>query len=377
MRNILVKTLALSALTMGSAIAVDNDPFAGFGSQDRIGQGDNELRWGMYGELHYNNPQSKTDNDQLDLHRLVFMAEYTFDDKISFFSEIEIEHAFVNDGQGELEVEQAYLDFAMNDSTHVRAGVLLVPISIMNLYHEPTLFFGVERPDTQKYIVPTTWFEPGVSVVGDVNDQLSYEVALQAGLSNAGFSTSGIRGGRQKAYESAAEDIMITARLDYRPTPELWLAGALNHGATAQDPSGQADSGNLTLLVLEGRYDSGPYKAGITLSQGMLDDAETMPQPDVSEEHTGIEVFAGVDIMPFISDSRSDSLSFFVRYETYDTQADVPSGNEDESKMVDVITYGFDYKPHPNVVVKIDYQDYDNDADNAVDKWNMGIGWMF
>lgn len=377
-----MRTLLISSLVAGSALATsmqaaDTDPFAAFNHE--IGEGD-QLRWGAYGELHYNNfqPSKAGKGDILDLHRLVFLAEYSFDEKTSFFTEIEIEHAFVQDGQGELEVEQAYIDFAVSEKVHVRGGVLLVPISIMNLYHEPTLFFGVERPITQKYIVPTTWFEPGIAVVGDINESLSYEVALQAGMDNSGFSTQGIRGGRQKAYKSAAEDLMITARLDYRPTPEIWLAGALNTGNTAQDPTGNADGSNLTLIVLEGRYDNGPYKAGLSYSQGSISDADSIA-PGISESFSGIEVFGGIDVMPFINDSRDDSLSFFLRFEAFDTQEDVPNGvPEDESNEAETaITYGIDYKPHPNVVIKLDYQDFDNEAEDATDQWNLGIGWMF
>ena len=251
-----------------------------------------------------------------------------------------------------------------------------MPISITNIYHEPTLFYGVERPFTQKQIIPTTWFAPGVGIYGQATDQLSYEVTIQSGLNQAGFATSGIRDGRTKSYNSSAEDMMITARVDYRPIPELWLAAAFNTGGTAQDATGVKETGNTTALTLEARYDSGFYKAGFGYSTVKISDAEDIA-PGVSESLTGIEIFAGVDLMRFINDASDHEFSFFTRFESFDTQEDVPNIAEDESKIGTVITYGFDYKPHQNVVVKIDYQNFESDDDSMIDQWNMGIGWMF
>ena len=381
MRNQLVKTMLLTACAGSSLIAADSaDPFSSFDAS-KVRDTESKLRWGAYGELHYNDFQGGDKNSILDLHRLVFLAEYNFEDDIKFVTEIEIEHAFVQDGEGELEVEQAYIDFAINENFGVRGGVMLVPISIMNLYHEPTLFFGVERPFTQKQIIPTTWFEPGIGIYGQANDQLSYEVTIQSGLNQAEFDADGLRGGRTKAYKSSAEDMMLTARLDYRPTPELWLAAAFNTGGSAQDATGARETGNVTALVLEGRYDGGPIKAGLTYSMVSIGDAEEISIANgetVSESLSGLEIFAGYDLMTLIDPDSDKEFSFFVRFETFDSQEDVPSGfSEVESEIGTVLTYGFDFKPHENVAVKIDYQDYESDDDSRIDQWNMGIGWMF
>lgn len=377
----LVPALALSVACISSAYAVESDPFAAFDESDvRISNGENQLRWGGYGELHYNNFQGKK-TDIADLHRLVLMAEYDFDDKISFFTEIEIEHAFVHDGEGELEVEQAYIDFTVNENISVQAGVILVPFSITNLYHEPTLFYGTERSYTQKVITPTTWFEPGVSVTGTVNETLSYQVAIQSGLDNRNFSAGGIRSGRQKAYKSASEDLMFTGRLDYRPMPELWLAAAVNFGNSAQDITGARPDGAVFLYTLEGRYEKGQYKAGLTWTQGSIGDADELSTANgstVPESFNGLEVFAGVDIMPWILSDSDKRLDVFLKLETFDTQADIPSGTTaNASKTGTVTTIGLDYKPHSQVVIKLDYQDFDNDADSGLDQLNLGVGWMF
>ena len=353
--------------------AVRSDPFAIDAREEATG----ELRWGAYGELHYNRPVGAGES-QLDLHRLVFLAEYDFDERTRFVTEIEIEHAFIQDDQGELEVEQAYIDFVAHDKASVKAGVLLVPISIMNLYHEPVLFHGVERPTTASRVVPTTWFEPGIAVHGSIQEGLSYEVAVQAGMDNENFSSSGIRGGRQKAYKSRSDDLMVTARIDYRPNPELWLAAAVNSGG-----SGHSDgpTGNLTLYTLEGRYTSGGLSAGLSWGQGFIGDADEISLANgstVPESFHGLEAFVAYDVAPHLFADSKWSVEPFIRYEIIDTQASVPDGfTEDQSQTGDIITIGITAKPHPQVAIKADFQQVENDADTDVNQFNLGIGWMF
>ena len=84
---------------------------------------------------------------------LIFINSYVFikfNDRITFVSEIEYEHVV------ELYVEQAFLDYKIKDNISLQAGLMLIPMGIQNLYHEPPTFNGVERINVDKYIVPTT-----------------------------------------------------------------------------------------------------------------------------------------------------------------------------------------------------------------------------
>jgi len=115
---------------------------------------------GGYGELHYNNYRGDTPagvdqkNDEIDFHRFVLFFSHQFNDWISFRSEIELEHAIAGDGKaGEIELEQAYLDFALNKHYNVKAGVFLIPLGIINETHEPPTFYGVERNEVEKRII--------------------------------------------------------------------------------------------------------------------------------------------------------------------------------------------------------------------------------
>ena len=91
-----------------------------------------------YGELTYNQPEG--DNGELDVQRLVLLFGYRFNDKAQFITEVELEHV------NEVFVEQAFVNYSIGDNISLRGGLMLVPMGIINEYHEPTTFNGTERP---------------------------------------------------------------------------------------------------------------------------------------------------------------------------------------------------------------------------------------
>ena len=97
---------------------------------------------GAYGELHYNELESDAgDSEEIDFHRFVLFFGHEFTDRIRFFSEFELEHSLAGDGApGEVELEQAYVDFVINDRLTAKTGLFLMPVGILNETHEPTTF---------------------------------------------------------------------------------------------------------------------------------------------------------------------------------------------------------------------------------------------
>lgn len=137
------------------------------------------VQLGGYGEHHYNNYRGTNgDDDQVDAHRFVLFFGYDFSDRIRFFSEFELEHSLAGEGKpGEVELEQAFIQFDTSKSTRLTAGLFLVPVGILNETHEPDTFYGVERNALESTIVPATWWETGVMFSQDLGQGLSYDVA--------------------------------------------------------------------------------------------------------------------------------------------------------------------------------------------------------
>ena len=219
---------------------------------------------GGYGELHYNNLDADDpadDLDRVDLHRFVLFVGHEFNDRIRFFSELEVEHSLAGDGApGEVELEQAYVDFALNDTTSAQAGLFLLPLGILNETHEPTTFYGVERNDVESIIIPSTWWEAGAGLKGRVDNGLSWDAAMHSGLAmpTAGGSAFVVRSGRQKVAEALASDPAFTARLKYTGWPGLELSASYQYQSDPSQIAGDGlDDGHL--FTTHAAYQAGDF----------------------------------------------------------------------------------------------------------------------
>ena len=184
---------------------------------------------GGYGEILYNKPQDL--NAEIDVQRLVMLFGYKFDERVQFVTEIEFEHV------KEVYVEQAFINYNLTQGLNIRAGLMLVPMGIINEFHEPTTFNGVERPNLDKNIIPTTWREIGIGVSGRLNGiSARYQVYLFNGfLSHNGENgilkgSNGLRSGRQKGAESTMSNVNLAGKFDFYGIRGLRLGLSGYHG---------------------------------------------------------------------------------------------------------------------------------------------------
>src|SRR5450432_2642655 len=172
---------------------------------------------GGYGELTLNAPSNSP--AVIDLRRLVLFVGHNFSDRIRFYSELEVEHAVASsDDRGEFEVEQAYLDGLFSRHFNLRAGLIIMPVGIINVYHEPPTFNGVDRPDVDTLVIPSTWREAGFGIFGELAPALSYQLYVVSSFDANRFTAeAGIREGHQEAQLASASDYGAVLRLTYEP----------------------------------------------------------------------------------------------------------------------------------------------------------------
>lgn len=317
-----------------------------------------------YGELHYNNLESDDgtkDKKQIDFHRFVLEFGHDFNERTRFFSELEVEHSLAGDGKpGEVELEQAYVEYDFNKNTSGRAGVMLIPVGLLNETHEPPTFFGVERNPVEKNIIPTTWWAGGVGLRGKNEKGLSYDVMLHEGLNIP--DSFKIRSGRQKTAEADATDLALTGRVKYTGVPGLEVA------LTAQRQSdfaqGAAHGGKSTLIETHASLKKGPLSARALYAQWKLDSAAAVAAEKDKQNGGYIEV--GYEVTP--------KFAVFARQNQWDTGG----AGDTEIKQTD---FGVNYKIHKHAVLKADYQNQSGgDAvskDSIYDGFNLGVGYQF
>lgn len=324
---------------------------------------------GGYGELHYNNLNGSggaSDKDEIDFHRFVLFFSHQFTDDIRFFSEIELEHSIAgHDENGEVELEQAYIDFDLNDQVTARGGLFLLPVGIINETHEPPTFYGVERNPVEKDIIPATWWAGGAGLMGHFASGFSVDAYVHSGLKTSMASNYSIRSGRQKVSEADAESLATTARVRWTGMPGVELAASVQYQDDITQES-DTTAGSATLLEAHAIYSQGPFTLKALYAQWDLDGS--------GPKSVGADRQDGYYIEP--SYRVNDKLGFFARYNEWDKQAGSNSGVAMDSgkKQWDL---GVNFWPHPDVVIKADYQDQDNDNGQNQDGFNLGIGYQF
>jgi hypothetical protein len=338
-----------------------------------------------YMDFHFNKLEGS--DASLDFHRFVLLANHSFTSKIRFVGELELEHAFVEGAEesGELELEQAYVDFLVTRSFNVRAGMVLMPIGIINERHEPPVFQGVERPFVDTVIVPSTWFENGAGIHGEIGRGFRYRAYVTAPLDALEFSADeGIRNGRQKGFESNVRSAAFTARGEYVGLPRLTLGASIWSG-NSSFRSLELDS---TVRVAEAdvRYRRNRLETRGQFAYVTISDAErlnfvirqqTGVPPNVARALRG---FYGEAAYRVWADGPARDLVTFLRYENFDTQFRMPDGfvplkEFDRSAWI----VGATYYPDPDVAVKVDYTHQRNQSPliKAPRSFNVGLGWWF
>ena len=339
------------------------------------------LSIGGYGEITYNNLEGKSDPAEIDVQRLVILFAYKFDDRTSFVTEIEYEHV------KEVYVEQAFINYVLADGVNLRGGLMLVPMGIINEYHEPTTFNGVERPSLDSKIVPTTWREMGIGVSGRINNaSIRYQAYVMNGFLSYGDShklrgLDGLRKGRQKGAESVGSDVNFAGRIEYYGLPNLKFGLSYYTGNTQTTaPEITNTQIGFSMVGLDYRYINGKLSSRGQFISSSLSDTEAYNlagNTDVGSAMGGYYVEGAYNLLPLDS---LQKLDIFLRYENFNTHQKTAGAliANDAYHRVET-TFGLSYHLANGAVFKADYQSKGTavEGSDAVGQFNLGLGVFF
>ena len=342
---------------------------------------DRDLSIGGYGEITYNNKEGSSTPAEIDVQRLVMLFAYKFDDRTSFVTEIEFEHV------KEVYVEQAFINYSVADGVNLRGGLMLIPMGIVNEYHEPTTFNGVERPSLDSKIVPTTWREMGIGVSGRINNA---SIRYQAYLMNGFLSyreghklrgSDGLRKGRQKGAESVGSDANFAGRIEYYGLPKLKLGVSYYAGNTQTTAPEVSDTQiGLSMFGLDYRYINGRLSSRGQFISASLKDTEAYNlagSKDLGSAMGGYYIEGAYNLLPL--DSRQ-KLDLFLRYENFNThQKTAGDLIANDAFHRNETTFGLSYHLASGAVFKADYQSKGTavEGSDAIDQFNIGLGVFF
>ena len=360
-----MKTIIINLSFLGGLLLAQNDFF------------EPGYSIGGYGELHYNRSQSGADaaTTKLDFHRFIIFYGYSFSEQWSFKSEVELEHNFVADGDGELELEQAFVNYH-TDKIGFQAGVILPSVGLINEYHEPPLFLSVERPDYSKYVIPTTWFGNGAAVYGKMAG-VNWRLALLEDMDGDAIGR-GIRDGRGKGYKTTAYDMVKNVSINYTGISGLRVGGTYTmHNAPtsayfATDTEGNsivndADSASVgfSLVELHAKYSANNVYA--VLEYGSI---SYKNNPLGYETSGGYYVDLGYNVGSPLG--LKGTLMPWVRMSDYNR------GNDDPGEHYTINKFGVTYWPISSVAFKFEYGTHKKESDEEeTTQINVGMGYNF
>ena len=355
-------------------------------AQRMLNNTDTKLTIGAYGEITYNQPESE--NGELDIQRFILMFGYKFSNKVQFISEIEIEHV------KEVFVEQAFVNYSVANNISIRGGLMLVPMGIINEFHEPTTFNGVERPSLENKIIPSTWREIGIGVNGRFPEiSLSYQAYIFNGFKSTEADgeeiigllkgDNGLRGGRQKGIESTVSTPTFSGKIDYYGILGLRLGLAGYFGKTQADDDIEDIKGatvSIAMVGFDARYKFQKFEARGLFAYTSLSDTDAyndLTGKDLGSALMGYYIEGGYNLLPLKAKQR---LIAFTRFEQYYThfKTDASTPKNKTYNRTD-ITMGLSYHIVNGVVIKGDYQIKDNALSDAEvnNQLNFGVGVWF
>jgi hypothetical protein len=304
------------------------------------------------------------------LERVILFVGHQFNDRIAFFSEMELENAIVaGDGaRGEIAMEQAFLKFNLNPNNYLVAGLFIPRIGLLNENHLPVNFNGVERPLVETYIIPSTWRELGVSLYGNLEGtSLNYSLAVMNGLDASGFEHgTGIREGRGLGSFAVANNIAVTGSLQYRWGDFRFQASGYVAGTTALNKraadSLELDGGAFGMPLYMGdanvQYSRDGVSARLLAAYISFPEAarvNTTYAKNIANSMYGSYMELGYDW--FWRRQKGGQFISFARYEVMDMNASIPSAPEgiyDGTLKQSHLIAGISYLPIPNVAIKAD-----------------------
>ncbi|HEX5711605.1 MAG TPA: porin [Sulfuricurvum sp.] len=346
----------------------------------------NPLSIGGYGEVYYSKYNDSvgagsTKDAYGDTYRFIPYIGYKFSDSIILNSEIEFEHG------DQVAIEQLYVDFILDPLATVRVGHQLVPMGYVNLYHEPTLFNTVQRPDVEKQLIPSTWHELGLSVYGKT-DTFEYQVGAFTALdmNNATLTTpladkDWIRKARVgNESDKGMDNMAVVARLDYNGINglQVGVSGYTGKAGNAK-VAGKSEEGQMNLFDVHAVYQNEGFKVRALYTESHLSHADSY-RADMPESARGGYVNLEYNILPIFAQT-SDRLPVFFQYENYNLATEMVDGGSFGTTTS--YTYGLNYFPHDQVVVKAEYmlRHNENSADTTTYAnegiYSLGLGFIF
>lgn len=337
---------------------------------------------GAYGETHL--VFNKNDTN-FTLRRLVLFFGYQFADWIAVYSELEVENV------SEFEIEQSYIELKPFKKLRLglRVGLILIPLGIVNQFHEPPTFNGVDRPLVDQLIIPSTWRELGVGVFGTIVEGLHFQVVAVTGADGSKFTALGGFGpGLSRGFTTNVQNAAVAGRINFNRIMGLDVAAGFYYGS-ANQKNFNLEGIHVGLVEADARFTRWGLSLRAEYARYWVEGADKITDllrltspgaAAIGSSGQGFYGEAGYNVLHRVRRT-NQQINVFGRYELVDTRADVPFNVSQPilTAAQQFFTAGFTYKPRLELAFKFDYRRTlaGNDGSGGQDRFSLGVGFMY
>ena len=365
MRSILFSAALLCCISATSQVLTREDSLnAGLVRSDR------STVISAYGEAKVTY-DLKDHTGEANLTRNVLFVGHKFNDRISLFSELEVEDAKIAGGEpgGEVALEQVFIKFNATRNIYICGGLIIPRIGITNENHLPTTFNGCSRNQVETKVIPSTWRELGVAVYGQCRKvpSLNWSFGIFNGLNSSAFGGGeGIRDGRFEGREATATNLAVTGSLLYYAGNMRFQVSSYFGGSAGLSPrdadSLQMYSGAFGTPVMLNEANVQYFGRGFGFK--VLGCVVNIPDADrinlAYANNTPEMMYGGYGELSYNLLAKSENVArkcvLFARYEMLDLNAKMPeNGIKDDFVAQSYIVGGVTFQPVSGVAVKFDY----------------------
>jgi hypothetical protein len=296
-------------------------------------------------------------------------------DRIRAFGEFEFNSTIDSGGgnpneRGKVELDQGWIEYAVNEQLKPRVGVVLVPFGRYNLSPFDPVQEFTSRPIFAKKIIPTVWSETAAGFTGRAtlgsglgvgwfkDVAVEYQAYVMNGLDNHISDQEGLREARGAFHRDNNNSKAVVGRLLTKLMPGLEIGVSGYYGS--YDQTGKKMRG----VDVDLKLTRGPFEVLVEAANFDLDPGGISVSPSHLNQRVPAYLRGGYieGRYRFWIDGLKDTwlgrgfddpkFTALLRYEQAVIPDEEPGAVNRESRL----SVGFNYRPVPTVAFKVEYQ---------------------
>ena len=320
--------------------------------------------------------------------RAVMFLGYRINERLVVNSEFRVDRDIFDTDSAEASVDLAYLDYILNPAFSLRAGIVLVPMGLVNEFHQPNEYLGTRPGFGDIFTLLNVWHALGFGFAGH-KWGFDYRAYVINGLNAAKFNEFGMRDGREITADTIGNPGVVY-RIEYNFFPGGILGGSYYLGNSGIFGVPNPDDLKIHTTIKEihgdlrwkGAQLRAQYAIGLMNSTGQLNAIlETTGLHGVGSRVVGGYVEGGFNLLAYKENGKM--IMPYMRGEASNSMDALPRPSLDlgliKNWYVDFIIwiFGVEVRPIPALSIKTEYESTHDQNQIFHDEFHIDVSYAF